>query len=243
MPFAAILPAIIGAGGAIGSSIIGSKAQKDAQKRAEQSPLALAQTDLAKQQTANAGYASDVSKRLFPQYESGIADLTKYYKALTGPSNEPALQAIAPLVQARKLQTQASLRNADLLPRGGARGSEYGRIYDNENTDILNTLAGARNNAWNSYGALTGNIGSTASNLLNTSGSLNNSAAGIYGLVQNQSLQAQNQAAQNTGNLLGSLGESFGPLLIELMKGGGSSGGGDATAPNPSFGSAGKVTP
>src|ERR1700753_1029133 len=122
MPWAAIIPAA----GSIVSSLIGSKAQKDAQKRAEQSPLALAQTNLAQQQASNASYASDVSKRLFPQYESGVADLTKYYKALTGPSNDTALQAIAPLVQARKLQTQASLRNADLLPRGGARGTEMG---------------------------------------------------------------------------------------------------------------------
>lgn len=226
MPFAAILPAVIGAAGSIGGAALSSRAARRAQERAENSPLALAQRAQIEQQAQYGREAGDYARRLLPRYEQGVDSLSKYYLDLLGDDNTAALKAITPLVGARKDATRAALQTASYMPRGGGRGAELGRIYDSEQTDIWNLLASSRNDARANYSALIGDVGSRGQGLLGTAAGVAGSAANGYGSLVDRSLRAGEAARASTSQMTGQLGSALAPFLLQLLTGGGGGGGG-----------------
>lgn len=225
MPMAAILPAVISAGGGIASSLISSKSQRDAQKRAQSDPSAILQRQQIQQQTAYGAEMGDVARRLLPQYETGVKNLSDYYRQILGGDNSAAMQALSPLIRARKNATASQISNADYLPRGGGRGAEMMRVYDDEAADIFDLIAGERRNARDAYSQILGDVGSRAANYYNGAAGVSGNAASLLGTIVDRNLNAGNAAAARSGETARGLGSALGPLMVEIFRGvrGGSS--------------------
>lgn len=218
MPIGAMIgAAVIGAGGALGSSAISAKAQRDAQKKAETSPLALAQKAAIDSQTAYGKQAGDIATGLFPKYTEGVDYLSGYWKSIMSDNNADALKAIAPLVQARKSMTAGQLRSLSFAPRGGGYGEAMTGIYDSQNRDILNALAGERASARTGFAQLTGDVGSRAQGLLGTAAGVSANTASQLGQMNSTSLQAGINAGQQAGQTATGLADALGPLLHSLI--------------------------
>jgi hypothetical protein len=217
---AAIIPAVVSAVGSVASSLIGAKSAKDAQKRAMNDPLAIAQREQITQQTQYGREMADLARKLFPKYESGINELTDFYKSVLGDDNGVALEAIAPLVRNRKMQTQAALNRADFMPRGGGRNSEIGRLYDTEASDLYDLLTTQRNTARNNYASLIGDIGARGQGLYGQASQNATNAASLLGMQADRSIQAGEAARARTGQLVQGIGQAISPLLVDLIRGG-----------------------
>jgi hypothetical protein len=242
MPFGAIATIIAGgvaAGGAVVASKISSNAQKNAQKAAEQSPLALAQKAAIDQQTAYGKTAGDAGTALMPQYTQGVNYLSDYWKSVLNPDNAEALKSIAPLVQASKASTTANLAALSNTARGGGYGQAVSGIYDSQNRNILNQLAGARTDARNQYGALVSDVGNKATSLLGQASGSAGSAASALGSMNVTGLQAGQLAGQQAGNTVNGVADALAPLLKGLIFNKGTST--TSTAPPPITGSGGGI--
>jgi hypothetical protein len=218
MPIGAVIgAAVIGAGGALGSGAISSKAQKDAQKKAETSPLALAQKAAIDQQSAYGKTAGDAGTSLLPKYTAGVDYLSNYWKSVMSDNNSEAMKAIAPLVQARKSMTSGTLRSLDFAPRGGGYGEAVSGVYDSQNRDILNLLAGERTNARSGFASLTGDVGARATNLLGTGAGAAGSSASLLGSMADRSLQAGQIAGQQSSATTAGLADALSPLIYHMI--------------------------
>lgn len=219
MPLAAplVLASIIGAGGGIASSVIGSKAAKNAQKAAQNDPLAIAQRQAIEQQSAYGREMGDFARGLMPKYIEGTDYLSKYWRSVMGDNNAEALKAIAPIVQARKGQTQSLLRNLDFAPRGGGYGAAMTDLYSSESRDILNALSGERTNARTGYASLVGDIGSRATNLYGGAAGTTANAASLLGSMADRSQAAAEAARARASNTVGGLADALSPLIYSIL--------------------------
>lgn len=217
MPIAAIIPAIIGAGGAVASSVIGGRAARNAQQQAQNDPLAIAQRQAIEQQSMYGREMGDLARQLFPKYIEGTDYLSKYWRSILDPNNANALNAIAPLVQARRGQTQALLRNLDFAPRGGGTGAAMMDIYGSESRDILNALAGERTNARTGYAQLVGDIGARGQGLYSGAAGATSNAASLLGTMADRSQAAAEAARARASGTIGSLADALSPLLYSIL--------------------------
>lgn len=217
MPLAIIGAAAIGAGGAIGASALSAHAQSSAQKAAQTSPLALAQKAAIDQQTAYGKQAGDAGTALLPKYTAGVDYLSEYWKSVMSPDNSEALKAIAPLVQARKSMTAGNLNSLSFAPRGGGYGEAISGIYDSQNRDILNALAGERTNARSGFAQLTGDVGARATSLIGTGAGASGSSASALGSMNQTALNQGNLASANSTNTTNGFADALAPLLHSLI--------------------------
>lgn len=232
MPIGAMIGvAVIGAGGSIGSSALASHAQSSAQKKAEQSPLALAQKAQIDQQSAYGKSAGDAGMALLPKYTAGVDYLSDYWKSVLSDNNSEAMKAIAPLVQARKSMTAGNLRSLSFAPRGGGYGEAVSGVYDSQNRDILNLLAGERTNARTSFANLTGDVGARAAGLIGTGAGASGSSASLLGSMADRSLNAGNAAAASSANTTAGIADALSPLIYNMIFKTGSTAG--PAAPKP----------
>lgn len=220
-----MIAAVIGAGATLGASALSSKAQSNAQKKAEQSPLALAQKAAIDQQSAYGKTAGDAGSSLLPKYTAGVDYLSNYWKSVLSDDNSEAMKAIAPLVQARKALTGGELRSLSFAPRGGGYGEAVSGIYDSQNRDILNALSGERTNARTSYAGLVGDVGARSADLLRAGAGASGSSASLLGSMADRSLAAGASASARAGNTITGLADALSPLLFNMIFKNNSSGG------------------
>lgn len=212
-----IIAAAITAGGALASGALSSHAQSSAQKKAETSPLALAQKAAIDQQSAYGKSAGDAGMALLPKYTAGVDYLSDYWKSVLSDNNSEAMKAIAPLVQARKSMTVGNLRSLSFAPRGGGYGEAVSGIYDSQNRDILNLLAGERTNARAGYAQVTGDVGARATGLIGTGAGASGSSASLLGSMADRSLNAGNAAAASSANTTAGIADALSPLIYNMI--------------------------
>lgn len=219
MPLAApiIIASMIGAGGGIASSVIGSKSAKNAQKAAQNDPLAIAQRQAIEQQSMYGREMGDFARTMMPKYIEGTDYLANYWRSVLDPNNQNALKAISPLVQARKGQTQGLLRNLEFAPRGGGMGERMFDLYGSESRDILNMLSGERTGARTNLAALYGDIGSRATNLYGSAAGTSANAASLLGSMADRSMAAQEAARARAGNTVAGLADALSPLIYSIL--------------------------
>jgi len=212
-----LIAAAITAGGTLGTGALSSHAASSAQKKAETSPLALAQKAAIDKQTAYGKTAGDAGTSLLPKYTEGVDYLSNYWKSVLSDSNSEALKSIAPLVQARKSATSGELRSLNFAPRGGGYGEAIGGIYDSQNRDILNLLAGERVNARSGLAQITGDVGARAANLIGTGAGVSGNAASLLGSMADRSLNAANAASAQSSNTTAGIADALSPLIYQMI--------------------------
>lgn len=224
MPAAlALLPAIIGAGGAIGGALLGGK-QTAQQKQAD--TLAQQQLDNQKQIT---NFLTTKGGGLI---DSGISTLQgplDYYNKLLSGDRTAASGAVGPALSTLKNNQFTNLNNIlKFSPRGGARGSAIGASDVASNASLTNILQNLKPMAISGVTDIGKTVLGTGSGLFGQGAQSN--AAGTNAALN--FLNTSNaQAGQQNSNMAG-VGSSLGTLLALILHGGSGGGGGAVNLPS-----------
>jgi hypothetical protein len=235
MPIAALLPAIIGAGGAIGSSLI-SRHGRGGGGSTPLLPPGLDQNALLadiNQQKSLASTFQTQGASLLGQGQGALNLPLDFYRTILGGDRTAMTQALAPELAAINAQFRAPLTEAGITGRGSALASD---LSAGKQSAISNLFFQERPAAADK---LTG----IAQGLMNLGLSSEQMGAGVLSDATHETLDynaiirgIQAQQSAQTAGLFGSLGASLGPILAQVLGGlhGGSSGG-PAAPPVPTI--------
>lgn len=232
MPFAAAVPALIGAAGSIGGALLSKSGSSQAPALSAEAKQA--QTGLL----GNMGTAQNYQNLLQPymtsfynQAQQGIASPMDYYAKLLSGDRAAMTQAIAPEAQAIGSNYATAARTAQTtMPRGGYASTTMANLPFMQANSINTLLQQLRPQAAAAMGNLAlgaGQLGTSAGgNMLNALGLSNQAGQGVLGtgtqqqgnLMNYQMGQQQNQYqfGQNLGQTLSNI------PWDKIFKGGGS---------------------
>jgi hypothetical protein len=212
MPFAAILPAAIGAGvSLLGRHSSGGSSQPQSQTNSQMQPL----IDL---QTANARTAGDMSRASFGRADAALAGPLDFWtKAASGDTN--ALQRLLgpELDQVAEADAGRARSVSEFGARGGRRSEMMGAMGDDESNAINRLMLGMRPQAMGELGNIAQLLSGTGVSQMNASTGASGNA--LQSLLQNRSLDLQ-QSGQHQQALAG-LGQGIGSILGILLQPGG----------------------
>lgn len=232
MPAALAIPLLtagIGAGGMIGSSLIGSKASHDASQAAQQrSPEEMA---LMKSQTGLADTQNRQSQQLFGTAMPAVNNTLRYYSTLLSGNRGARMAAVSPEaedVSNAYAGADASLKRSNV--RGGERVAQLAENSRAKAGQIARLTTGVRPMAANAMGSM--GMGLVGAGDRSAAGA----NAGYSGLVSNSTNNRQqgNLIGLSAGqNLTGQLGKLFANIMGQGKSG---SGGGGSWWAGPSGG-------
>lgn len=222
VPFIPLIAAGVGVGGSLLTQRSANNAAREQQERAENSPTALAQTDLIRHQTEMSKWGFGEAQRLLPQAKESIDLPFQHYKAILSGNPDEFNKVLAGSNQAVDQQTNAARRNiSNFSPRGAQAGQIAQLATQNSQSKqsnyfqaYLNSLSGAQGSA-SQYGnlfnsLLAGGQGSAVPAL--------NALTSQMGFQTQRDLQSQQLRAQS----MAGLGQGIGQILMSLMVGAGS---------------------
>jgi hypothetical protein len=225
MPWAAIIPAVISAGGGIASGIIGSKAQKAAEERARNSPEAIAQREAIAQQQRYGAQAGAYGTDFLDKYKTGTNEQIGWLHKLLSDDNTEALKVIAPEVRAVKQGYSSNLRSAEFKPRGGGTGESMYNLQGQQNADILSLLQGERNTGRQNLMQLLGDVGARGQGLLGSASGSATNAASLLGTIADRNALVGQVAGQRASQTVSDAGNSL-AVFLQLMRMGQNNNGG-----------------
>jgi len=184
------IPAIIGAGGAIAGSLIGSHKTK-------------AQNEALQTQTQIEKFGLQTAQKDIPAGEKALGQSLDYYTPLLTGNRQAMMEAEGPQISTlAQNYMNAKKQISQFAPRGGGTTSTLAQAPFNLADQITQLLEGARTNA----ASQVANIGSS---LANIGVSAMNTSASTAGTVQSQQLQQQ----QQTNEILSGLGSALGKVV------------------------------
>lgn len=212
---AAIIPAVIGAAGAVGGGLLANR------KSSQEKDALAAQSDLAKTESEATKFGTASAKQLLPQAEAGLGAANRYYAPLLSGNRQAMMEAIAPEANTIISQYDTAKRAAsEFAPRGGGRTATLAELPFAESGAITNLLNTVRPNAAGATADIGKTYGALASSLLTRN-------TGAASSLLNYSLQSRGQSF----NQAEQIGGSIGTLLYNYLKNLGTSGVTTTTAP------------
>lgn len=229
MPFipAAIGAALIGTGGAIGSSLLGSKLSKVKPTAAEQSVLSN-QAAAQKMGMQTAGNLLPQGQNLIGMGTSAQQPVLNYWASLLSGNRGMATSAAAPeLFQIGRGYETAKSTSAALNPRGGPTAAFNAELPFAQQRDVSTLLQHARPEAATNLLSAGQGLTGQGSTLLNSAiqAIYGSTAAGREILGQQaQSRQLESERGRSIGAGLFDLINRYGPNVVSLLSRGGGQG-------------------
>ncbi len=233
------IPAIIGAGGSIASSLINRGGSSSGGSSGSGGPLlppGLDQNALLKAITGQQETGTKISNEGYDTFGKGSEALggpLAFYKSLLGGDRNSMMETLAPEISAINAQFAEPLKEAQLLGRGGALATD---LDASKQSAISNLFFQARP-------AAADKLSGIANALMNLGTQQQVSGADIYGRGTGQILDynsiirgLQAQGSRDSSQMWGSLGAQLGPLLGQVLGGVFNKGGGtNSSLPIPSI--------
>ncbi len=225
MPAIALLPAIIGASGAIGGGLLAKRASKNNAQAATQTtsqPTDPSIVALNNSLKGLADYQLQQGKAVLPQALSSLGASEDFNRTLLGGDRDAMMSLLGPQLNAIGQQGRSQQQSfAQLMPRGGYATDRLGSLSTNTQGQINDALLNYRPAAAQSLANIGGQYGSLASGLLGGSGASNSSAlsALLSGRGQDLNAYLQKYGMQQENNR--ALGQGIGGLLSILLGPGG----------------------
>jgi hypothetical protein len=229
MPVMAILPAIIGAGAAIGGTALASRSASNNQQKLLEAqktdPTNIAQQDLIKHQTEVGKWGFQQAQNLLPSAKGAIDLPFQHFKAILSGDPQAFNKAMSGANQNVDRQTDAARKNISAFaPRGAIAGQTAQLATQNAQAKqsnyfqaYINALSGAQGSA-TQYGNL---FNSVLSSGQGAAVPALNSLTSQLGFQTQQDIASQQLRAQS----LSGLGTGIGQILTSLLLNRGSAGG------------------
>ncbi len=232
MPLVAapVLAAIIGGGASIGSSLISK--HKSGGGSSSLLPPGLDTTalkGLIDKQTGLSDFLTTEGKSTLTEGHGTLLKPMDFYQKILGGDRTRIMESLAPEVAAINAQFGQPLKEATLTGRGSSLVPD---LEAGKQSAISNLIFSERPQAADKLTAIAQGLMSLGTQQVGLGGNILGQAAGetldYNSLIRGLQAQTRNDSA----NMLGSLGASFGPILAEILRGkmGGDEGGGDSTA-------------
>jgi hypothetical protein len=217
IPLIALLPAIIGAGGMIGSSLI-NKSGKGS--KTPLLPPGLDQNALLStigQQKDLSSFLTNEGKTTLGQGHDTLHAPLKFYGDILGGDRTAMMETLAPEIAAINAQFKAPLKEAGLTSRGSAlmpdleasRQSSISDLFFKERPAAADKLTGIAQNLMN--------IGTSQLGLgADTLGSAARETLDYNAIIRG----IQAKGAEQSSQMFGALGNSLGPILQKILGGG-----------------------
>lgn len=230
MPAIALLPAIIGAGGAIGGALLSRPS--GAQNRAMN-----AQSALDAQMAQNAQQEAQLGGQWAGMATPALQNSLNYWQTLLSGDRTAMSQALGPEIQQYSQGQQNALTNmSQFAPRSGARATMIGEMPFQSAQTIGNMFASLRPQAAQQVGALGSTLGSMATSAYGGSNAGAQGAANNYmSLVAMQEALRQNQMNNAAGIGRNLYSWAKGVDWSKVFGGGGSNTGGWDPTQDPSI--------
>lgn len=229
MPLAAIAPivgaSLIGGGATVGAGLLAKKSSSDAQKKAAQDPLHIAQTNLINQQTQQGQQLFGQAQTLLPKVQESIDIPFSHYKAIASGDPNEFNKVLASSNAAIDRGTSATRANINQFsPRGAVAGKIANLAQDSSKQKsgtyfdaYLKSLAGMETSS--------AQYGDLFKTLLGQGGSATSSA--LQGATAGSALNAQSllEESKQNAEMLTTMGRGLGAIFSQLLmnKGGASS--------------------
>lgn len=229
MPLAALLPALIGAGASIGSTLIAKHGSKSSSSLLPPGLDTTALTGLVGQQKDLAGFLTGEGKSTLTEGKGVLDQPLDFYQSLLGGDRTRIMESLAPEMAAINAQFRQPLKEAALTGRGSSLVPD---LEGGRQSAISNLIFSERPAAADKLTSIAQGLMSLGTQQVGLGGNILGQATGevldYNSLIRGLQAQTRNDSA----NLLGSLGSSLGPLLAEILRG---KIGGDAgpATPNP----------
>lgn len=229
MPIAlALAPAIIGAGASIGTSLI----NKHGSKNSSLLPPGLDQNSLKGligKQTGLADWFGTEGKAALQQGKDTLTQPLDFYQSLLGGDRTKIMESLQPEMAAINAQFRQPLKEATLTGRGSSLVPD---LEASKQSAISNLIFSERPAAADKLTQIAQGLMGLGTQQAGLGGGILGQAAGET-LDYNQLIRGlQSQHANDTANMLGSLGASLGPILAGIL-GGGENGSSGPKTPGP----------
>jgi hypothetical protein len=200
------VPAIIGAGGAIGSSLIGSHAASEAMKLTPEERRAYdAQSGLADQMKSQ-------GTKLFGTAMPALQNTLSYYQTLMGRGGRSAADALT--APARENVSSVYKGAARGLVKsgvqGGARDTALADLNREKAGQMSRLVTGVQGNAAQAQGGLAGNLIGSAGGFESGAGSLYGNMGDVAGKNKRLGLETGGKTASGFGGLMAQLMNIYG---------------------------------
>ncbi len=209
MPLVAFLPAIIGAAGGIGASLIGKSAAKSAN---QPQPLDPQQQQLIDIQKKLADYGIPAGEASFNKAGGAYDTSLDFYKNILSGSNEDILKLLN-ADQYTKSADESEANAYSLGGRSGSRAAVLSGVNESRAGAINRAVTGIRANAPGeiaNIGQAIGNMG--AQQLSAGAGGVSGASNILFGLAQLQQ-QSADRRAQLIGSIIGTAGTVAGAVI------------------------------
>lgn len=223
MPIAALLPAIIGAGGAISSSLI-NHGGSSGSSSGTLLPAGLDQKgllDLVSQQKDLGGFLQGEGRTTLGQGRQTLTQPLDFFSSLLSGDRTALNEKLAPEIAAINAQFAQPLKEATLTGRGGALASD---LNASKQAAISNLMFQERPQAADKLASIAQGLMSLGTQQVGGGASILGQAGGQV-LDYNSIIRGiQAQTRNDSANMFGQLGMALGPILQTILGGRGGSG-------------------
>jgi hypothetical protein len=215
---APLIPAIIGAGASVGTSLI-NKSGRSGSSSSSLLPPGLdtnALSGLIGQQKDLAGFLTGEGKSMLTEGKGTLNQPMDFYQSLLGGDRTKLMESLAPEIAAINAQFRQPLKEATLTGRGSSLVPD---LEGGRQSAISNLIFSGRPQAADKLTSIAQGLMSLGTQQVGMGGNVLGQAAGEV-LDYNSLIRGiQAQTRNDSANMLGSLGSSFGPLLADILRG------------------------
>ncbi len=204
MPFLVpLIPAIIGAGGAIGGGLLARSAAKKSARQLD---------PLIAQQKEAAGFALGEAKQTLTGARETLAGPLDFWKTILGGDRQEMLSALAPEVNTIVSQYDTARRNiTNLAPRGGGRSAIQAESRFEEANVIQRLLQESRRRAATEVSAIGGQLTALGAAELGA-------ATGTTTNLINSLLAKREQDIGTSSSIGAGIGDILGQIIGAILK-------------------------
>lgn len=233
MPIAAAIPAIIGAAGSIGGSLLSRRGGGSSSSSNTLLPAGLDQTALLNfinKQSGTADILQSLGQGNTDKGASALGGPLQYFGDILGGDRGAIMESMAPEIAAVNAQFNAPLQQSQLTGRGGALATD---LEASRQSGITNSILSARPAAADRLTGIAQNLMNLGTQQVLGGGQIRGNATRDI-LDYNQIIRGiQAQTRMDNANMFGSLGASLGPILGSVLGGVFGGGGGSSGSAAP----------